>query len=202
MPSRKQRTPRTPRLTWLLLPLLVFTVGIIGIFGTKKTKSPVLQQSSSTMQSSESSQVSSAAPVSEAAPTPSEAFSAEPVEPAPPAPAGMQLQQIQAGDYTSLIGTWVNGQGYSLTFDATGLVEGSITDAVMGEDQLLRAHIYHNATNIGVTAIFVPQGIAIPTAHFEDGQEFADASDQSRDRILLTQSLTGHSDPSAFYYKQ
>lgn len=118
----------------------------------------------------------------------------------------MAITAIQAGDFSSIAGTWKNGKGYVLTFDQNGLVsdtdEISLTYAKV-EDGFLKASLDPITSKVGGAAIaFLPQGVAITEAVTSSSptNDFVDPSDQSKDRIWVGQGLPG-SDNSSFYYK-
>ena len=48
----------------------------------------------------------------------------------------------------------------------------------------------------GAAILFIPKGVTLPTV-----QGFVDGSDNTKDRILVTQSASPQSDAKQFYYK-
>ena len=48
----------------------------------------------------------------------------------------------------------------------------------------------------GAAIVFIPKGVTLPTV-----QGFVDGSDNTKDRILITQSASPQSDAKQFYYK-
>lgn len=109
---------------------------------------------------------------------------------------------ILAGDFTSLEGTWVNGQGRSLTFTAAGLepTDGEIEGLEQTADGLLRGYWYQG--NGGAGIFILPAGIAIDTASLSGDKELKDGSNQQANRIWIGQDYASQTDPSTYYYKQ
>lgn len=105
---------------------------------------------------------------------------------------GMNLSSLQANDYSSVAGTWQNGEGYTLVFDANGIVKedtyiNRFNNATI-ENNILKTGVAEG--HYGYAIEFLPAG----------SSETNDASDTTKDRIW-----TGHqanfSNPAAFYYK-
>lgn len=127
---------------------------------------------------------------------------------APPAVAtsGMQIAQAIAGDFSSMEGVWVNGNGETLTFGSTGLIDGK------GQIQGLKASAYGTASgNLaaetfgGETIELLPAGAVFPDYVYDrEGEETtaSDASDKQQDRIWLGQDLVSIAEVSSFYYRR
>lgn len=136
--------------------------------------------------SEQSSEVATEATVSasteQVAETSSSSEAVQPVQ-------GMDLSAIQANDYSSVAGTWQNGAGDILVFDANGIVgeNTSIYNATI-ENNILTAGVSAGAT--GYAIVFLPAG----------SSETDDASDKTKDRIWGGQQAN-FSNPEAFYYK-
>lgn len=109
---------------------------------------------------------------------------------------------ILAGDFTSLKGTWVNGQGRSLTFTAAGLelTDGEIEGLEQTADGLLRGYWYQG--NGGAGIFILPAGTVVDTASLSGNKELKDGSNQQADRIWMGQDYASQTDPSTYYYKQ
>ncbi|MBZ6003329.1 hypothetical protein KII95_04660 [Leuconostoc gelidum subsp. aenigmaticum] len=107
---------------------------------------------------------------------------------------GMNLTQIQAHDFSSVIGTWVNPTGDTFIFNKSGLLSRShagqttpkekvYLDKVKAEDGMLKAEIGADplpteGASILVPLYFIPKGVA-----------FSGSSDKSQDRIYSGQQF-------------
>lgn len=119
--------------------------------------------------------------------------------PVPDKPA-MDIYAIQAGDYSSLIGTWKNGYGNTITFDANGYVGDGVfnrNNDIVIENGILKTAVVPEFERAQFAIWLAPSGSVYPTG-FVDNKP--DASDASKDRLW-----TGHihvvSDPNIFYYR-
>lgn len=107
---------------------------------------------------------------------------------------GMNLTQIQANDFSSVIGTWVNPTGDTFIFNKSGLLSRSYSgqttpkakvylDKTKDEDSMLKAEIGADplpteGASISTPLYFIPKGVA-----------FSGSSDKSQDRIYSGQQF-------------
>ena len=116
-----------------------------------------------------------------------------------PAPAsqasgsGMDLDAIAAGNYSSIAGTWRNGKGYVMTFDANGLVGHQFFTGIVKKDDMGIAAMY--GANDGAVQ-FIPAGVSI--AKFS-GDANIDPTDSNKDRIHIGQAVV--TDSADYYYR-
>lgn len=98
--------------------------------------------------------------------------------------ASIDIEEIQQGDFTSLIGTWANSQGGSLTFDTSGLVTSgfSLAGTFSNQQGILLADVLLESGAEGFVLYFVPKGTVLPQDLFEEG---SDTSDSNQDRIVF-----------------
>lgn len=113
---------------------------------------------------------------------------------------GMNLDQIVAGNFSSIAGTWASSRGvvytfndFRLTTDGFALSHIAYTDRGTVEASL-------SSQMEGVHMEFVPAGVSM-TMTLEYGATFEDASDVSVDRIWLGHSFEGIEDSADFLYK-
>ncbi|MFC5631950.1 MULTISPECIES: DUF6287 domain-containing protein [Streptococcus] len=109
----------------------------------------------------------------------------------------MNLEQILAGDFSSVVGTWQNAKGQTYILDKDGLVAddliiestywGGITEGIV------TGSVRHSQ-GTGFAMVFIPAGKVMPP------DVYPDASDSTRDRILTGQAYQ-ISDPDLFFYK-
>lgn len=126
----------------------------------------------------------------------SSSSSEEVVEDTPLTILPMNVDQISQGDYTSIMGTWRNAAGYELTFNATGLAS---SDREMGEYGDFSSGVFTigvHAPTGGFALLMIPAGQAIPESQFAEG---SDTSDNSKDRLVGTQSLLLASSLDPYY---
>ncbi|CYW61598.1 hypothetical protein HO757_05955 [Streptococcus suis] len=115
----------------------------------------------------------------------------------------LDILGIQAGDYSSLVGTWRDNLGNTLTFDKYGALAEYPT-VKMGPNSNIRNNVLElsvqNSEQTGsFRIVFIPQNIAYsPT--YEDGTSSPDTSDTSKDRILIGQNII-NSNPDYVYYR-
>ncbi|MCY3078932.1 DUF6287 domain-containing protein [Aerococcus sp. JJEM-2022b] len=131
------------------------------------------------------------------APKASQPSSTAASEPAPSAShQGVDIKQIQAGDLSTLAGTWRNGLGEEMTIGQNGQVStGEIVQTTTAriEGQILWANLL--AGSFGSGLIVAPAGSQIVF------HQYTDASDQSRDRLIVTQDMGYIESPERFYYR-
>lgn len=109
----------------------------------------------------------------------------------------MNLEQIQAGNFASLEGEWVNARGDEMEIDSQGNVsynDGQYTGYVdlknlKVEGSILIASITHPNAMVSpsVPTLLIPKGVQ-NTYGFLEGH--SDQTDTSKDRIFSTQSVT------------
>ena len=114
---------------------------------------------------------------------------------------GAHLAEIYQKNFSSIKGTWKNNNGVEVTFDEHGFTNG---------DEVTPAppRIVNNMAKFGIgfsggggaSVILIPKGVVHPDINVGD-TTFKDASDSSKDRLLLTQSVDTVSNPNEFYYK-
>lgn len=116
---------------------------------------------------------------------------------------GINIVEIQNGDYSSLSGTWKNAQGHTIVFDKNGLVSdhSEISTAKPEKDgTVLRLGARPKGGGIGGFFILViPAGAEAPEVNNGDGTTKPAQSDNSRDRLYAGQDYSGK--PDHFLYK-
>lgn len=117
---------------------------------------------------------------------------------------GMDITAIQHGDYSSIAGTWTNGEGMTLTFDKNGLVSDTSMvslDYASVVDGFLKASISGKSGGAGGMAIaFLPVGTGLTeSVTGSPNSGFADPSNITKDRIWAGQQVIQNE--STFYYK-
>jgi len=116
--------------------------------------------------------------------------------------SGMNIQEIQNGDFSSISGTWRNGKGMSVTFDDNGIskINGAPTDQVVDrfnhEFGYLSSSV-HSTAPAGASAMsFFPAGQEFPAS-----LKYGNFSvDNSKDIIYWGQNVI--SDQSDLFYKE
>lgn len=116
--------------------------------------------------------------------------------------AVMNLEAIQAGDFSSIAGTWQNGEGSSYTFDANGVVEVNGSQVNMElkflqlEDGYVHGVIGVVGAQTGSAAIaFIPAGKVFPEKLKHGEFEV----DNSKDLIYMGQNVI--TSPSSLFYR-
>ena len=118
--------------------------------------------------------------------------------------SGMNIQEIQNGDFSSIAGTWKNGLGWIMEFDKDGLTgKGIVTDGSGVVDRINPDHGYisggiHSSkpnTAGGAAISFLPAG----TPMKPDSNQNSDPSDTSKDRIWVGQQYIWDTD--SFFYR-
>lgn len=105
--------------------------------------------------------------------------------------SSLDFTSLSLGDFSSLSGTWVDANGYTLTFSPQGLVshDGSLSMSTLVYDANGEALSHVNVTNGhgsgGFNLHYYPAGIEIPAWHF--GITSSDPSDFGRDRLFASQ---------------
>ena len=118
----------------------------------------------------------------------------------------MQLDQLIAGDFSSIEGVWVNGYGTTLTFGPSGLIDGKekIQGLKYTEHGTLNGSIVSDSGQGGVVE-FLPAGTAFADlSNYTDEEEviISDASDKQQDRIWAGQDYYNMRDEAAFFYRR
>lgn len=112
---------------------------------------------------------------------------------------GMDVTAIKDNNFQSLEGTWKNGSGNTLTFSnnqVTSPTDYEVQNANSSlENGYLRASL--RTGMYGAIIFFIPKGTTLPNV----SGNYPDASDNTKDRILVTQSGGTQSDAKQFYYK-
>lgn len=111
----------------------------------------------------------------------------------------MDIQALAAGDFSSIAGTWQNGNGQTMVFDASGLVDDKMTMSQYGA-RIENGYYRHGLSPKGGGAggaggLFIPAGADAST------ELATDASDHSRDRLWFGQDLSEVGNPNEFFYK-
>ena len=118
--------------------------------------------------------------------------------------SGMNIQEIQNGNFSSIAGTWRNGLGWTLEFDKDGLTgKGVVTDGSGVVDRIIPDHGYisggiHSSkpnTAGGAAISFLPAG----TPMKPDSNQNSDPSDTTKDRIWVGQQYIWDTD--SFFYR-
>ena len=152
----------------------------------------------SSASTSDSSESSSSSQTSESSSSSSEAKTESKTE-TKTDQTGMDVNAIKDNNFQSLEGTWKNGNGNSLTFSkdqVTAPTDYEVQNANSSlENGYLRASL--RTGMYGAIIFFIPKGTTLPNV----SGDYPDASDNTKDRILVTQSGSGQSDAKQFYYK-
>ena len=117
---------------------------------------------------------------------------------------GMNIQEIQNGDFSSISGTWRNGLGWTLEFDKDGLTgnqfftDGSgVVNNIYPDHGYISGAIHSSKPNTagGAAISFLPAGTSIKL----DSNQNSDPSDTKKDRIWTGQQYIWT--PEAFFYR-
>ena len=99
----------------------------------------------------------------------------------------IDVQAIQNGDFSTLVGTWRNGFGQEFTFDKNGLVNsGNIEKVSLGNDGSINFSVRSGNTGFGMSVY--PAGTTM---------KWVD-SDSSKNRLIAGQSVPTNSE-QVFY---
>ena len=116
--------------------------------------------------------------------------------------SGMNIQEIQNGNFSSIAGTWKNGKGMSVTFDDNGIskINGAPTDQVVDrfnhEFGYLSSSVHSTAPSGASAMSFFPAGQEFPAT-----LKYGNFSvDNSKDVIFWGQNVI--TDQSELFYKQ
>ena len=114
----------------------------------------------------------------------------------------MDINAIKNGDFSSIEGRWSTGNGgQDLVFSKNGLIEPAefyvdINGAVFRDGYLITGY---RAPTIGAQLDMIPAGVVIPTV--TEPNYVKDASDTSKDRMIIHQAPHAHGNAGSFYYK-
>ena len=117
--------------------------------------------------------------------------------------SGMNIQEIQNGDFSSIAGTWENGKGWTLVFDGNGSAdqvflngENMLINRIQQTDNHLSGGFSNPKHKVGGAIIrFIPAGTSLPVYV----EQIADPSDIGKDRIWTGQSAGWEA--SDFFYR-
>ena len=100
---------------------------------------------------------------------------------------GMDIVAIQKGDFSSVVGTWRNSDGWEWTFDENGLVDKNFyvpIDHLQVKDNFLKAGLMPKKPGVGVALAFIPAGVSLtPAVTSSPNNGYVDPSDLSKDRL-------------------
>ena len=100
---------------------------------------------------------------------------------------GMDITAIQKGDFSSVVGTWRNSDGWELTFDESGLVDKNFyvpIDHLQVKDNFLKAGLMPKKPGGAVALAFIPAGVSLtPAITSSPNNGYVDPSDLSKDRL-------------------
>lgn len=100
------------------------------------------------------------------------------------------LEAIMQGDYSSIAGTWRNGEGDEFILDATGVFTDTpgkyISNLSTLESGYLRGGV--RMTETGAYILFFPKNVAMPAFEL-DGEMESDLTDLTKERIMMGQGL-------------
>ena len=115
---------------------------------------------------------------------------------------GINIVEIQNGDYSSLAGTWRNAKGTTLVFDKNGLVDeySEIFNVKPEKDgTILRLGVRTKSGMGGFFILVIPAGAEAPEVNNGNGTKSPAQSNNSRDRLYAGQDYSGK--PEHFLYK-
>ena len=100
---------------------------------------------------------------------------------------GIDIAAIQKGDFSSVVGTWRNSDGWELTFDESGLVDKNFyvpIDHLQVKDNFLKAGLMPKKPGGAVALAFLPAGVSLtPAITSSPNNGYVDPSDLSKDRL-------------------
>ncbi|KAA9220798.1 MULTISPECIES: DUF6287 domain-containing protein [Aerococcus] len=169
---------------------------------SKEKESSQEKTSQEAATSKEESQSESQAEVSQVKPADSPATPETSTDSVPASnhPA-LDIDQIQQGDFSTLVGTWRNGRGQEFVIHEDGYVEPHSfinLDGTKREGQFLLADLRATDGYWGGAALYiVPAGSEVVTPI----PSFVDASDKSRDRLLGGHTYEAIEYPEEFFYR-
>ena len=100
---------------------------------------------------------------------------------------GMDIAAIQKGDFSSVVGTWKNSDGWELTFDENGLVDKNFyvpIERLSVADNFLKSGLMPKKPGGAVALAFLPAGVSLtPAITSSPNNGYVDPSDLSKDRL-------------------
>lgn len=112
-------------------------------------------------------------------------------------PISIDIDALMQGNYDSILGTWQNTQGDSLTFNSKGLVTED--RALLGRGKIMDGVLetgYVDAKIGDVTLLMVPGGTQLSATYLTTG---TDTSDSTRDRMIVISPASA--DSMEVYYR-
>ena len=115
---------------------------------------------------------------------------------------GAHLTEIYQKNFSSIKGTWKNNKGGEITFDENGFTNGAVLTPAAPKivNNMAKFGMGSSSGTGGASVTLIPQGVVHPDFNAGDAT-YTDASDSSKDRLLIAQYAGALSDPNEFYYK-
>lgn len=115
---------------------------------------------------------------------------------------GAHLAEIHQKNFSSIKGTWKNNKGGEVAFDENGFTNGAVLTPVAPQivNNMAKFGMGSSSGPGGASVTLIPQGVVHPEFNAGDAT-YTDASDSSKDRLLIAQYAGALSDPNEFYYK-
>lgn len=115
---------------------------------------------------------------------------------------GAHLAEIHQKNFGSIKGTWKNNKGGEVTFDENGFTNGAVLTPAAPQivNNMAKFGMGSSSGPGGASVTLIPQGVVHPDFNAGD-TTYTDASDSSKDRLLIAQYAGALSDPNEFYYK-
>ena len=115
---------------------------------------------------------------------------------------GAHLAEIYQKNFSSIKGTWKNNKGGEITFDENGFTNGAVLTPAPPKivNNMAKFGMGSSSGPGGASVTLIPQGVVHPDFNAGDAT-YTDASDSSKDRLLIAQYAGALSDPNEFYYK-
>ncbi|MGT2906322.1 DUF6287 domain-containing protein [Streptococcus dentiloxodontae] len=185
---------------------LILMIGVVSLFslfltGCQSSKNKTQTSSTSSKLSSAKSQTSSSQSSSSSTQASTESSSDQ-------ASSTGNYEELMAGNYSSLAGTWQNELGDTLVFDANGAISGTTGSyTVTGISPEPQENISNavglvttNQPDYTIGFFYARSGEVFSQTIFAEGS--SDVSDANRERILLTNyPISGSNYLSALFYK-
>lgn len=117
----------------------------------------------------------------------------------------VDMTALLKGDFTTIAGTWRNGNGSERTFDANGQTTDGEAEISLRQaevtDGIFRGGLSPLKQLVGGAVLFIiPAGVTYPD-QVENGLVVHDASDATQDRMLVTQYAGAFGEANEFYYR-
>ena len=115
---------------------------------------------------------------------------------------GAHLTEIYQKNFSSIKGTWKNNKGGEITFDENGFTNGAVLTPAAPKivNNMAKFGMGSSSGPGGASVTLIPQGVVHPDFNAGD-TTYTDASDSSKDCLLIAQYAGALSDPNEFYYK-